>query len=64
MNQKSEFPFERARRVTSQEHQEFRAALVQQFGIDLKKRVHHKDRGLNNLSLRCWQLQILFNPLS
>jgi hypothetical protein len=24
------------------EHQEFRAALIEQFGIDLKKRVHPK----------------------
>jgi hypothetical protein len=39
MNQKSEFPFARARRVTLQEHQEFSAALVEQFGIDLKRRV-------------------------
>jgi uncharacterized protein (DUF4415 family) len=38
MNQESEFPFERARRVTPAESQEFRAALVEQFGIDLKKR--------------------------
>ena len=38
MNQESEFPFERARRVTPAEHQEFRSALVEQFGIDPKKR--------------------------
>ena len=38
MNQESEFPFERARRVTSAESQEFRSAIVEQFGIDLKKR--------------------------
>ena len=38
MNQESEFPFERARRVTPTENQEFRSALVEQFGIDLKKR--------------------------
>lgn len=38
MNQESEFPFERARRVTLAENQEFRTAIVEQFGIDLKKR--------------------------
>lgn len=38
MNQESEFPFERARRVTPAESQEFRTALTEQFGIDLKKR--------------------------
>ena len=38
MNQESEFPFERARRVTSAKSQEFRSAIVEQFGIDLKKR--------------------------
>jgi hypothetical protein len=38
MNQESEFPFERARRVKPVENQEFRAVLVKQFGIDLKKR--------------------------
>lgn len=38
MSQESEFPFERARRVTAEESQEFRAALADQFGIKLKKR--------------------------
>ncbi|MCF2145872.1 hypothetical protein IQ276_005230 [Desmonostoc muscorum LEGE 12446] len=38
MNQESEFPFERARRVTSEESQEFRAAIAEQLGINLKKR--------------------------
>jgi hypothetical protein len=42
MSQKSEFPFARARRVTQKEHQEFRIALIEQFGIDLKKRIHPK----------------------
>ncbi len=32
MNQKAEFPFVTARRVTPREHQEFRAALISQFG--------------------------------
>ncbi|WP_309741666.1 MULTISPECIES: hypothetical protein [unclassified Chamaesiphon] len=38
MNQESEFPFERARRVKPVENQEFGAVLVKQFRIDLKKR--------------------------
>jgi uncharacterized protein (DUF4415 family) len=38
MSQKSEFPFERARRVTPAETQAFRTAISEQFGIDLKKR--------------------------
>jgi hypothetical protein len=32
MNQESEFPVERARRVTPAESQEFRSAIVEQFG--------------------------------
>lgn len=31
MNQDSEFPFDRARRVTPEEHQRFKAAISQQF---------------------------------
>jgi uncharacterized protein (DUF4415 family) len=38
MNQEPEFPFERARQVTPEESQEFRAAIAEQFGINLKKR--------------------------
>jgi uncharacterized protein (DUF4415 family) len=46
MNQESEFPFDgqrpvedhRARRVTPEENQKFRAAISAQFGVDLKKR--------------------------
>jgi predicted DNA binding CopG/RHH family protein len=40
MSQESEFPFERARRVTPAENQAFRAAIADQFGIKLK----HRDR--------------------
>ena len=36
MNRESEFPFERARRVTTAENRVFRAAISAQFGIDLK----------------------------
>jgi hypothetical protein len=42
MSQRTEFPFARAMRVKQKEHKEFRAALGEQFGIDLKKRVHPK----------------------
>lgn len=38
MSQESEFPFERARRVTPEENQVFRAAIADQFGIKLRKR--------------------------
>ena len=38
MNQESEFPFERARRVTPEESQAFRATISGQFGVKLKKR--------------------------
>ena len=38
MSQESEFPFERARRVTAKESQEFRAAIAEQFGITLQQR--------------------------
>ena len=38
MKKESEFPFERARRVTPEENQKFRAAISEQFGIELRKR--------------------------
>lgn len=38
MSQESEFPFERARRVTPEESQKFRDAIADQFGITLRKR--------------------------
>ncbi len=38
MQQESEFPFERARRVTPEESQAFRAAIAEQFGVKLRKR--------------------------
>lgn len=43
MSQESEFPFERARRVTAAESAEFRAAIANQFGMMLKQR----DRSIN-----------------
>jgi uncharacterized protein (DUF4415 family) len=38
MSQKPEFPFDRARRVTPAENHKFRAAISEQFGLDLRKR--------------------------
>jgi uncharacterized protein (DUF4415 family) len=38
MKKKSEFPFDRARRVTPEENQKFREAISEQFGMTLKKR--------------------------
>jgi hypothetical protein len=38
MNQEPEFPFNRARRVTPAENQQFTAAISEQFGLELKKR--------------------------
>ena len=38
MKKESNFPFERARRVTNQENQEFRKAISEQFSIELRKR--------------------------
>jgi uncharacterized protein (DUF4415 family) len=38
MSQEPEFPFERARRVTTEESQKFRDAIADQFGITLRKR--------------------------
>jgi hypothetical protein len=41
MNQETEFPFDRARRVTPQENQKFRAAIVSHFGLESRKYVAH-----------------------
>jgi len=38
MKKESDFPFERARRVTPEENQKFREAISQQFGIKLRNR--------------------------
>ncbi|PSF38177.1 AT hook motif protein [Aphanothece hegewaldii CCALA 016] len=38
MKKESEFPFDKARRVTPEEHQKFTEALTEQFGINLRKR--------------------------
>lgn len=38
MKKESEFPFNRARRVTSEENERFTEALTEQFGMKLRKR--------------------------
>nr|WP_275974140.1 BrnA antitoxin family protein [Argonema galeatum] len=38
MKKESDFPFERARRVTSEESKKFREAISEQFGMKLRKR--------------------------
>jgi len=38
MKKESEFPFDRARRVTPQENEKFKQAISEQFGIKLRKR--------------------------
>ena len=55
MKKKSEFPFERARRVTPEESQKFREAISEQFGIKLKKRgrpVKNEDEKYEPISIR------------
>ncbi|MGK7893280.1 MAG: BrnA antitoxin family protein [Xenococcus sp. (in: cyanobacteria)] len=39
MKKETEFPFERARRVTPEESQQFRQAISEQFGMKLRRRV-------------------------
>jgi uncharacterized protein (DUF4415 family) len=38
MKKESKFPFERARRVTTEENQKFREAISEQFGLKLRER--------------------------
>ena len=38
MSQESEFPFDCSRRVTSEEHQKFKAAIEQKLGVKLRDR--------------------------
>jgi uncharacterized protein (DUF4415 family) len=38
MKKESDFPFERARRVTPEESQKFRSVISEQFGIKLRER--------------------------
>jgi predicted DNA binding CopG/RHH family protein len=54
MSQESEFPFERARRVTPEESQEFRAAIADQLGIKLRKRGRptKEDEKYESISIR------------
>jgi hypothetical protein len=39
MKKESEFPFDRAQRVTPEENQKFREAISEQFGMTLKNEV-------------------------
>lgn len=55
MKKESEFPFERARRVTPEESQKFREAISEQFGMELKKRgrpVKNEDEKYEPISIR------------
>jgi len=55
MNKESEFPFERARRVTPEENQKFRAAISEQFGMELRKRdrpVKNEEENYEPISIR------------
>ncbi|MGK7879291.1 MAG: hypothetical protein AB4060_04210 [Crocosphaera sp.] len=38
MNKKTEFPFNKARRVTIEENKKFRQAIYEQFGIKFRER--------------------------
>ena len=55
MKKESEFPFDRSRRVTPEENQQFREAISQQFGVTLRKRgrpVKQADENYQLISLR------------
>ena len=55
MNKESEFPFERARRVTPEESQKFREAISEQFDTKLKKRgrpAKNEDEKYEPISIR------------
>ncbi|NEP58398.1 MAG: BrnA antitoxin family protein [Symploca sp. SIO2G7] len=55
MKNESEFPFERARRVTPEENQKFQEAISEQFAIKLTKRgklATNKDEKYELISLK------------
>ncbi len=55
MKKESEFPFNRARRVTPEESQKFRAAISEQFGTKLRKRgrpTKNQDEKYEQISIR------------
>jgi hypothetical protein len=55
MKKESEFPFERARRVTPEEIQKFREAISEQFGMKLRKQARpakSEDEKYELISLR------------
>jgi uncharacterized protein (DUF4415 family) len=55
MKKESEFPFDRAKRVTPEKNQQFREAIAEQFGIKLRKRgrpVKNEDEKYEPISIR------------
>jgi uncharacterized protein (DUF4415 family) len=58
MSQESEFPFDRARRVTPEENQKFRDAIADQFGVTLRKR----GRPAKNEEEKYEPISIRFHP--
>lgn len=55
MKKESDFPFERARRVTPEESEKFREAISEQFGMKLRKRdfpVKNEDENYELISLK------------
>jgi uncharacterized protein (DUF4415 family) len=55
MKKESEFPFDRAKRVTPEKNQKFREAISEQFGIKLRKRgrpVKNEDEKYEPISIR------------
>ena len=55
MKKEPEFPFDRSRRVTPDENQQFREAISQQFGVTLRKRgrpAKQEDEKYKLISLR------------
>ncbi|MDF5736481.1 MULTISPECIES: BrnA antitoxin family protein [unclassified Nostoc] len=55
MKKESEFPFERARRVTPEESEKFREAISEQFSMNLRKRgrpAKHEDEKYKLIYLR------------
>ncbi|MEN9565252.1 MAG: hypothetical protein RLZZ69_448 [Cyanobacteriota bacterium] len=55
MKKESEFPFDRAKRVTPEKNQQFREAISEQFGLKLRKRgrpVKNEDEKYEPISIR------------
>lgn len=52
MKKESEFPFERARRVTTEENQKFRESISEQFGVKLRKRTQSIEEEFEPISIK------------